>query len=841
MGSRKINYGIDLGTTNSAIARVEDGIPVVKKIKGQTEIITSCVYFRQKGEPLVGQTASNSLIRELKQLGDRSQGVNGFREFKRAMGSTTTYSSSSAGRSFTPEELSSEVLKELKRAILDDTVSSVVITVPAHFGANQLDATRKAAELAGFQYCELIQEPIAASMAYGIQGSSSDGIWLVFDFGGGTFDAALVRSEDGIMRVFATAGDNHLGGKDLDDAIVDQLLIPWMQSNYAIDELLAEPSRRSSLRSILGRKAEEAKISLSYSDTVHVLTDLDELEVEDSNGVLLELDLELTRTDYEKVARPIFERAVATCEKLLVENGVSRESMSTVLLVGGPTHAPLLRTMVQERISSQLNFSVDPMTVVALGASVYAATIDIPEELVVRDKAKVQLQISNESSSVESSEWVTVVPAPGQSQSDLFVEFVRPGWNSGRLQLKESGEIFEVLLEEGRSNEFEVRLSDHNGNPIGCEPSSISIMHGIKLGGATLPKGVGVEIYDTHLQRSVFTFVPGLEKDASLPASGKRDDLRLQKQIRPGQKKDEIVIPLYNGTTNSEGSRAASNDLIYELVISGDDVPGLLPEGTEVELTVNVDRRMIYSATAYFPYLDETISLSIPTHVRVSVPSAEWLKDGISKLRQRLAAISGDLSTEEVSKLDTEISELQSRLTSDPSSEVMRDKVSSDLKLASRNLDHLERQAELPRLRAELEDQLASLKAAQDNYGDDGTSPAVNQILSQGEQVLRKGDPRLIQEVIEICRATGFRIEDQGAGVALELGILQGFAQDFETHDWSNPARAQQILSQAAAIVKNGPTKSELRPLVLELYSLLPTPKSPIAGSSGSLLVGKIR
>ena len=146
-------------------------------------------------------------------------------------------------KDFTSEELSAEVLKTLKSFISDESFKSIVVTVPAKFTVNQKDATLRAAELAGFEHCELLQEPIAASMAYGLDSKNKDGFWLVFDFGGGTFDAALLRVEEGIMKVIDTEGDNYLGGKNLDYAIVDEIIIPYFQENFVIDSILADEKK----------------------------------------------------------------------------------------------------------------------------------------------------------------------------------------------------------------------------------------------------------------------------------------------------------------------------------------------------------------------------------------------------------------------------------------------------------------------------------------------------------------------------------------------------------------------------------------------------------------------
>ena len=239
MARIKIDYGIDLGTTNSAICRMEKGQPVIKKIEVTDDTMPSCVYFNRRGGLEVGAHAYSSMksdkCRATKSW--KLEDTNTFVEFKRTMGTDKVYHSKNMEEkglksNYTSEELSAEVLKALKSFVTDENFHSVVITVPAKFTVNQTAATKQAAKLAGFEHCELLQEPIAASMAYGISSDDKDGYWMVFDFGGGTFDAALLKVEDGIMQVFDTEGDNYLGGKNLDYAIVDEIIIPYLKENY---------------------------------------------------------------------------------------------------------------------------------------------------------------------------------------------------------------------------------------------------------------------------------------------------------------------------------------------------------------------------------------------------------------------------------------------------------------------------------------------------------------------------------------------------------------------------------------------------------------------------------
>ena len=216
----KINRGMDLGTTNSAIAVMEHGVPVIIKSSTQKDTVPSIVSVNRKRVIHVGDTAANELasqvLRATKAWSGDKMTSDIFKEFKRTMGSLVTYHSKVLKKDFTSQELSAEIIKALSANAGANDGGSIVISVPAKFDATQKTATVEAARLAGFSHVELIQEPIAAAVAYGMTTGQNNGFWLVFDFGGGTFDAALLRVEGGVQQVVDTEGDRCLGGRDID-------------------------------------------------------------------------------------------------------------------------------------------------------------------------------------------------------------------------------------------------------------------------------------------------------------------------------------------------------------------------------------------------------------------------------------------------------------------------------------------------------------------------------------------------------------------------------------------------------------------------------------------------
>ena len=379
MVTKKINYGIDLGITDSVICRMENGEPVVIKTDVLKDTMPSCVSVTPKGFIKVGESAYNTMRTEKKHratMACQKDTPNTFIEFKRTMGTGIKYPCPNLNKDFSSEELSAEVLKKLKSFVSDEAFSSVVITVPAKFTVNQKTATIQAVEMAGFKRCELLQEPIAAAMAYGLTSEEKNGIWMVLDFGEGTFDVALLKVEDGIMKVFDTEGDNYLGGKNLDYAIVDNILIPYLQKNYEVEGYLSNSEKKEVLRDAMKTYAEDAKNQLSFKDHEDIVSNLGDLG-EDEDGEEIELDLTLTQAEVFDVMRPYFQKAVDICKNLVQRNNLNGSQISKLILVGGPTHSPLIRQMLKEQVTPNVDTSIDPMTAVATGAALYASTIEV--------------------------------------------------------------------------------------------------------------------------------------------------------------------------------------------------------------------------------------------------------------------------------------------------------------------------------------------------------------------------------------------------------------------------------------------------------------------------------
>lgn len=823
MAQLKINYGIDLGTTNSAIARMEAGVPTVQKIEVTDETAPSCVVFLRNKSYRVGKQAYSSLkddkCRAMKK--NRSEESNAFVEFKRSIGTDKTYSSKNTdGRAYSSEELSAEVLKYLKSFITDEDFRSVVITVPAKFTVNQKTATIEAAKLAGFNHIELLQEPIAAAMAYGLKSSQKDGYWLVFDFGGGTFDAALIKVEDGIIQVFDTEGDNYLGGKNLDEAIVDNILIPYLRDNYSIEERLADPKQKVVIRDAMKTYAEDIKNALSFNETHNLFVDAGDLG-EDEDGEEFEIDLDITREQVNNILRPIFQKAVDICKELLKRNNLTKDQLGKLILVGGPTHSPLIRQMLKEQVSPNVDYSINPMTAVAVGAALYASTIDnvIKEEDLKNED--VVLDITFDSMTVDTELWVPVALKSGAEK--VMVQLVRSDnvWDSGKNEIDRNGNVIELQLVEGKPNSFKVECFDEKGTRLNCFPKEITIIQGSKVGSAILPYDISLGIYNKERKLEITSCVRGLEKNKTVPATGIANGLHTTVQVRPGVETDILRIPLYQTDEGGDQKSVILFEYLGEIQITGDDVETQIPEHANIDVTIKVDQNEQMTVDAYFPDQDINITKPIDTSKKQSFSDAKLFADKYMVVARKQLS---DLKSEghDVADIEDALNQVESEHANSSDNKM----VMQHLKEVLRRLENLEKNTEWERAEAKLRYEFDDLERLNQKQGNEKTTQAVNALRAQADDVIRKKDVKLAHELTEIIIHLFVQM-DMVNQCAYELIRMN---RDFETIRWKDRARARQLVNRGMAELNNQPTAEQLRQIVIALFDLMPDDQRPTTG-----------
>ena len=840
MARIKIDYGIDLGTTNSAIARMENGESVIKQTKNLMDTLPSCVYFskNKKGERAlrIGMKAKNSVDSDAITALSKNEPPKecGYLEFKREMGSNKKYSNENMPKeSYSPEELSAEVLKELKSLINDETVNSVVITVPAMFTAIQKDATMKAARIAGFKQCELLQEPIAACMAYGLSSEKKDGKWLVFDFGGGTFDAALVKVEDGILTVFDTEGDNYLGGKNLDEAVVNKILIPSLKEDYDLSSYETTEWKKKALMDALKGPAEEMRIALSFADSADYSTYDRNLNLgEDDNGEEVYLEITITKEQLIDAVGEQYQKAVGICKNLLERNGLTGKDLSSLILVGGPTYSPIIRDMLKEEVTPNVDTSINPMTAVARGAALYASTIDANiNEAEIKKEAKadiVFLQVGYESTSVVSSEWVSISidkeKTGNNSPNELSIELQRAdgAWRSDRTLVDASGNVIEAFLLEGKPNTFKVKAYNQLGNAVEVFPSEFTIIQGVKVGAAPLPYNIGIAVYNDVKKRGVFLPARGLEKNKPLPAVGIVHDRKTTQALRPGVSTDVLSIPVYQVSgLEAEGKTAALYTRIASVVVTGDEVEQLIPENSNVEITLHVNSSEMMTMEVYFPSVDFTIKKELSLGRRESHEGAiPWVNKELESAQRSLEALlSSGVSVEELNKELDAVKELVSS-GNDPL------RTQSNLKEILRKIEELEDSTEWQRVEKELREEFDRLEKAQNDLGNDKSAQLVNQIRSQVDNVIRVKDAKLGREILDQISSLFVHL----TLVYQCMGLIRDCHNRFGTIRWKDSSRARQLINRGLEEINNQPSVDKLHPIACCLIDLMPNEEAANAG-----------
>lgn len=824
MARVKIDYGIDLGTTNSAICRMEKGEPRIQKIEVTDDIMSSCVSVNRNGTLRIGASAYRAMQSDKRRATKTWQEIdsNAYVEFKRTMATTKRYPCKNLKKDFSSEELSAEVLKNLKSFVTDEIITSVVITVPAKFTVNQKTATLEAAKMAGFKHCELLQEPIAASMAYGLTSEEKDGIWMVFDFGGGTFDAALLKVEDGIMQVFDTEGDNYLGGKNLDYALVDSIIIPYLMKNYNLNSTIANADKKEILRDAMKTYAEEVKNQLSFKEKEDILSNLGDLG-EDEDGEEIELDLTITQQEAFDVMRPYFQKAVDICKNLLQRNNLSGSQLNKLILVGGPTHSPLIRQMLKEQITPNVDTSIDPMTAVATGAALYASTLDAEINDNDIQIGTIKLELGYESTSVETSEWVSVKLADGAPLNKVWVELLRAdkAWSSGKTEVDLNGNVIEANLLEGKPNSFSVITYDDKGNILPCFPSEITIIQGTKVGAAPLPYNIGIAIWNDNKKRGVFRMAKGLEKNKPLPAIGVVNDLRTSKQLRPGVEEDILTIPVYqvDDFSEAEGKSASLYEHVADVIVSGDDVDCLIPADSVVDVTLKVDSSEQMKLEVHFLASDITVEKRLNT-LKDQPASDDEIQKGLNEAQVSIRRLESEgIST---SSLQAHFDDVKKEYAN--SSE--KKAVLQHLKEVLRDIENLDSNTEWQRLEKELRGEFERLEKAQNDLGNNKTAQLVEQLRIQTDRVIREKNVKMGREVLEQITSLFVQL----TLVYQCMGVIQDCHRRFGGIRWKDASRARQLINRGLEEMNGQPTVETLHPIACGLIELMPEDEAANAG-----------
>ncbi|MGC3999589.1 MAG: Hsp70 family protein [Anaeromyxobacter sp.] len=582
--------GIDLGTTNSAIATFDGKAVRLWKSPEQNDVTPSALLYQKRGGRLVGIRAYDSAPKYEDAAALR---------FKRLMGTGTPISLPAAGLTLSPEQCSAEILRTLFGYLPEEVrrapETGTVITVPAAFSQMQKDATLQAAELAELGKVALMQEPVAAVMSV-MRGNRDDGIFVIYDLGGGTLDIAIAESIGGRVTLHAHGGIAMCGGRDFDRALVTDVVAPWLRSNFDLpDALLEDPAWRK-LVQVATWATERAKIELSANETAVVRLDEREVAVKDRSGSDVYFEVEISRQQYDRLISQKVDDSIRATKETLARSGFRAEDVKRgVVFVGGPTQYKPLRDRVCEELGVRGSTEVNPMTAVAEGAAVFAESIDWSSSSRSRKGSKGSVAatglvkvsfVFNARTTQAKARVVAKVEGPRPVGAEFQVDSLDTGWTSGRLPLSD-GTAVELQLPVQGEHQFKVFAFDSSGASIPLESNRIVIARtAATIDAIPASHSVFVEALDKMGGRSVSEYL--LKQGDPLPKKGKAqfkagESLRAQTsgsiniKLWEGEIKDVIHDNEFVGsmkivgTDFEDGVIAAGDDLVceYEITDSG--------------------------------------------------------------------------------------------------------------------------------------------------------------------------------------------------------------------------------------------------------------------------------
>jgi len=799
MAADAFYVGFDLGTTNSAAA-VFDGerAHIVRNAVG-SPLTPSVVRIDGRGRVTVGDKARKFAERDPE---------NTVMEFKRLMGTAATYAFPAAGVQRTAEELATEVLRSLRADVAAQfgiEPKRAVISVPALFELAQSAATTKAALAAGFERVELIQEPIASALASGWSAEDGEGYWLVYDLGGGTFDVSLLESNSGFLRVVGHDGDNFLGGRDVDAAIVDWA-ISTSQDGAAAGLSRSNPEHTAAIEQ-LKRAAEETKIELSRAEEAALSPAIP------LHGLGLELDLTLTRAELERLCAPLIDRSLDVCEALLHEHGVHGAALRKVVFVGGPTMMPVLRRRVLERLGAPAADGLDPMTLVARGAAIYAATSNLDARGEVADAREQTLWLQYPPVSSDTEPFVVGRAIGAATEALHAVTLVRSdGWRSTSAVLDaERSFAVQVQLEVGRSNVFRVEGVGRDSAPLPVHPSEIKIFQGLTIADPPLSRSVGVALANDRV-RVYF------ERGTPLPARCTFAHTTTM-TVAPGAEHSVLRIPIVQG----EHDAAHLCRLVGTLEIPAHAVRATLPAGSAVEVTLELDRGGSLAARALIPALAQVFE-RVETLLVPGVDPSQ-LAPHFERLVERLTALRASAFREARRELILVLERADARVL-----EVERDLAAArggDLDAAQRarrNLIELDAEIEggeqarhWPELSAKAARDASRASAWIESYGTAQERRMLEEAVDRMGEALRRHDIRDLKRQADVVSRLGH---------AAWLRDPDAWPNMFEAaaarvHDARDLPRAQAIVEQGRRAMAAHDNEG-VRTATRSLWALLP-------------------
>jgi molecular chaperone DnaK len=753
MSSKNIKIGIDLGTTNSEVSISNNGnFEVIKNIWGD-EFTPSVFQIDRALNKIVGKNAYEAISKNP----NPNEHKNIKAEVKRIMGTSETVSFERSDKKFSPEQISAEILKSLKQDILrkypDFDTNSAVITVPAYFSILQSEATKRAGELAGFKHVVLLQEPIAAAISYGFMNSTNE-TWVVYDLGGGTFDVALVNSKDGLLSVISHNGDNFLGGKDFDAEIVNKIIIPKLKEKFKISKLSYDDPNFIGVFGKLKLLAELAKKELSAAEKSTV--DVSGIGTDDE-GKIIEMFVDITRSEFEEVISDKVTKTIKLTQDTINSSGIDQSKIKKIVLVGGPTQIPYIRRRLFDEVKIPVDTSMDPLSAVAKGASIYAASQTIPD--VVYDEIKPELEkgthelkLEHQSLSSDNEETVYGELKNLDENKDYFVQIQSESnhFSSPKTKINKCKFIKEVSLEKNKSNLFFIYVFDEDGNIVKISPDSFSITHGISIAGAPISHSIGIVVADRNEamgeKEYKDTFVVIFEKGSLLPLKNSKTYKTIRKLVKNQLNTLDILIG------EGESKIPDRNTFICTLGINGDELPYDLPAGTEIEITIEINESREVSVTAYVPLIDKKYNAR--SSLLAKEVDIEKIEEELEKEEVRIEDLSKNIPEANSNELKNKLNDTLKTIKAASVGLEEKGKAEKELKELKNAIDQYQEKNEMPTLVTMYNELIEDIKDLIENYAKEENKDSFNKKLdyleTDGNNAIKNTEKRKLNQVIEL-------------------------------------------------------------------------------------------
>ncbi|MBL0320391.1 MAG: Hsp70 family protein [Alphaproteobacteria bacterium] len=638
--------GIDLGTTNSVICSYDGENVQLYKSPEQHDVTPSVIYIDKRSNRYIGSRAYDMAAKSPN---------NAAILFKRVIGTSTPIKLSAVNLTMSPEECSAEILRVLysylPEEVRNSDVTGTVITVPAAFNQMQKDATMAAAEMAGLGRVALMQEPVAAVMSV-MRQRKGDGIFIVYDLGGGTLDVAIAESISSHVNLLAHGGIAMCGGRDFDRSLLDQVVKPWLRNKFNLPEDLSNNPKYLSLLRMATWAAEKVKIELSQKENATISASETELGIEDESGNEIYIDIPLARSLYDELIAEKISESVNSVRETLEKAGLTPHDIERIVFVGGPTQYKPLRDKVASELGIASSTDVNPMTAVAEGAAVFAESIDWSSQSRGRKNARGSINTEGKPNltfnfiarTPDSKAKIGVKITGGVTHGAEFqIDCLQTGWSSGRIALKD-GAITDVSLSKQGENVFKVFVFDTDGGSLTLDNNKITITRtAAAVDAIPASSSIGIEVLEKLGGRPVLEYI--VKEGEPLPKKGKIN-FKASESLRAGSS-GSINFKIREGEINDP---VTDNRFVGALAITGSDFDdNIIATGAELicEYEVLDSGNVILKVSV--PSIGGTFHSAKNLYSRQSgqidySTATKQIKEEASKMRERLEEVSQKVS-----------------------------------------------------------------------------------------------------------------------------------------------------------------------------------------------------